>query len=222
MRIGATSDLHGYLPVIPADLDLLLIAGDIGVLADRSLEGFPQRHDPMARPLTLADFAAWLGSVECPVIGIAGNHDFGLAGSLGELAARDLPWTYLRDEWVEVDGLTVHGSPWTPTYGQWAFMLDDHLLADEWGMIPEFVDVLVTHGPPHGTMDIGHGGEPAGSRTLAERVSELEVLLHVFGHIHGSRGVEVTEQADYTQVVANVSYVDEDYRPAGPIMTFDI
>lgn len=212
MIVGATADLHGYLPDIPDNLDLLLIAGDIGVLADHHLESF----SGMDR--TMADLEDWLDSAPCEVVAIAGNHDFGLAGSVNNIYAHNLNWVYLRDETVRVNGLKIHGSPWTPTYGPWAFMQDDLVLFDKWAMIPTDVDILMTHGPPKGVMDVGHGGVAAGSESLRRRLLELDgPMLHIFGHIHGSRG----ETHDDTTITANVAYVDEAYQPVG-IMTFDL
>jgi Icc-related predicted phosphoesterase len=96
-------------------------------------------------------------------------------------------------------------------------MQDDILLADKWAQIPDDVDILLTHGPPLGVMDVGHGGVPAGSATLRQRLLDIDPVLHVFGHIHGSRGV-IEED---TKTTANAAYVDEAYKPVG-IMEFDV
>lgn len=212
MKVGATADLHGYLPDIPDDLDLLLIAGDIGVKEDLHLESFP------GIDRKLMHLEEWLHRIDCEVVAIAGNHDFGLAGVLGDSRARSLPWTYLLDETVQINGLTIHGSPWTPTYGNWAFMQDDEELARKWALIPDDVDILITHGPPFGVMDVGHGGVPAGSETLRQRLTQIDPVLHIFGHIHGSRGVR---WHDTNYLTANVAYVDEAYQPL-EMMTFEL
>jgi len=80
------------------------------------------------------------------------------------------------------------------------------------------VDILVTHGPPWGVMDVGHGGVAAGSETLRQRLTQIDPMMHVFGHIHGSRGVS---WQDTNYLTANVAFVDEDYRPLS-VMEFDM
>jgi Icc-related predicted phosphoesterase len=59
-----------------------------------------------------------------------------------------------------------------------------------WAGIPDDVDVLITHGPPHGVLDLSPGQvEPMGDRELMARVKELPSLrLHCFGHVHGGYG----------------------------------
>ena len=56
-------------------------------------------------------------------------------------------------------------------------------------MIPDDTDVLITHRPPFGILDLRFGkGEPAGCELLLKRVQEIEPRVHLFGHIHGSYG----------------------------------
>ena len=62
---------------------------------------------------------------------------------------------YLEDSGIEIDGVRFWGSPWTPNFMDWAFMLDrDELLYQKWKAIPEHTDVLITHGPPKGIGDL--------------------------------------------------------------------
>ena len=70
-------------------------------------------------------------------------------------------------------------------------------LAAVWAKIPYGLDVLVTHGPPCGVLDDAtayRGGSWAGPdlngcQDLADRVALVRPRIHVFGHIHGQRGV---------------------------------
>jgi len=210
VRVAAISDLHGFLPEIPP-CDVLLIAGDVCPLEDHGLD-FQEEW------LTGA-FSEWLrGLAAVRVVGIAGNHDF--VAEARPALMRGLPWTYLCDDTVEVGALRIHGSPWTPTFMNWAFMLDEADLDGVWAVIPSDVDVLLTHGPPFGHGDLAVHGLHVGSRTLAARLPQLERLrLHAFGHIHegwGSRDIEGGT------TIANVSYVDFDYRPVQPATVFEL
>jgi Icc-related predicted phosphoesterase len=77
-------------------------------------------------------------------------------------------------------------------------------------MIPEGTDVLITHGPPFGTLDQSHLITPhLGCEELAKAVLKLKPRLHIFGHIHGGHGRAIS--ASGTQFV-NASVLDEAYR----------
>jgi Icc-related predicted phosphoesterase len=210
LRAAAISDLHGFLPDVPP-CDLLLIAGDVCPVEDHDLD-FQRRW--LAGP-----FSDWLDRLDAgEIVGIAGNHDFIAEADPGLM--RSLPWTYLCDESIDVDGVRVHGSPWTPTFMAWAFMHDEEDLAAVWAGIPDEVDVLVTHGPPLGHGDLAVHGVHVGSGKLAERLAQLDRLrLHAFGHIHEAGGSRDTLDG---ATIANVSYVDFDYRPAHPAAVFEL
>ncbi|KAF8521259.1 Metallo-dependent phosphatase-like protein [Hysterangium stoloniferum] len=51
----------------------------------------------------------------------------------------------------------------------------------------------LTHGPPHGVLDATIGGAHVGCADLAGRLHAVRPRLHVFGHIHEARGVEVRD-----------------------------
>jgi Icc-related predicted phosphoesterase len=209
-RIVATADLHGNLPEVP-QCDVLLVAGDVCPVSDHRLD-FQRRWLEDA-------FAPWLlRAPAAAIVGIAGNHDF--VAEADPALVRGLPWTYLCDETALAGGLKVHGSPFTPTFRDWAFMRDDGELVETWARVPDDVDVLVTHGPPFGRGDLVVDGHRAGSETLALRLAELERLrLHVFGHIHEGFG---SRDRVGGALVANVSYVDFHYAPVQPPVVFEL
>src|SRR5471030_2684531 len=130
MRIVCVSDTHGIapLPVVPP-CDLLLHAGDV-----EDIRLHP--HDSLLQQRRLEEvFAPWLEAAPARhKVGIAGNHDF--LGLRDPGVLRGLPWRYLCDETVEIEGLTIHGSPWTPPFFDWAFMLPEHELAVKWALVP--------------------------------------------------------------------------------------
>jgi hypothetical protein len=97
---------------------------------------------------------------------------------------------YLQDSGATVAGLRFWGSPWQPAYNDWAFNLPRGApLAQKWALIPEGLDVLVTHGPPAGYGDGSSiGRERAGCADLIARVEVTRPRLHLFGHIHEDGG----------------------------------
>ncbi|KAF7872879.1 uncharacterized protein EAF02_008950 [Botrytis sinoallii] len=56
--------------------------------------------------------------------------------------------------------------------------------------IPEGVDIVMTHGPPHTILDQVDGSYK-GCRNLLRAVSRVRPLMHCFGHIHEGNGANL-------------------------------
>src|SRR5690554_271138 len=126
--ISDTHSLHRRIPEIP-DGDILIHAGD-------SLGQGTQEN--------LADLNDWLGTLpHRRKIVIAGNHDW-VFQEAPELARETLTHAiYLEESGVELEGLQFWGSPWTPQFLDWAFMLErGQTLRGKWQLIPKNTDVL--------------------------------------------------------------------------------
>ena len=54
--------------------------------------------------------------------------------------------------------------------------------------IPADTEILLSHGPPYGILDLTKGGVKAGCHGLLKRVSEVKPLVCQFGHIHETYG----------------------------------
>ncbi|MBM3635177.1 MAG: hypothetical protein FJW99_07855 [Actinobacteria bacterium] len=215
IRAIITSDLHGNLPsddVLPAG-DLLVICGDI------CPDGPRRPADPHLQAEWLnGPFREWLTAQSARysgVAGIAGNHDFGFERGL---QPRDLPWVYLEDSGEEIAGLRVWGSPWVTLPG-WAFHRRDEDIARALVHAPAGeVDLLITHGPPRGILDLSYRGKPRGSMSTIAETARIAPVVHAFGHIHEQYG---TRSVDCTLFV-NASYCDYRYRPLQAPMVIDI
>lgn len=151
---------------------------------------------------------------------IAGNHDWGFQTQSLLTEPLITNATYLRDSSVVIDDVKFYGSPWTPEFCGWAFMVSGpEKLAACWEQIPEDTNVLITHGPAYGHLDtIRSGSENLGCKELTSRMEKLPNLkLHVFGHIHGGYGVE------YGKVIrVNAATCDERYRPINPFVSITL
>lgn len=183
VRIVCVSDTHGY------HRDLDLPAGDVVIFAGDMTQGGSMEQ--------LADFDDYLGaSSHSRRLVIAGNHDLCFERKPEQSRKVLQHATYLQDEAVEIDGMTIYGAPWQPTLVEgagsfWAFDLPrGEALAKKWASIPDEVDLLVTHAPPHGIRDEIYTGDAIGCRDLYERVAEVQPDIHVFGHVHERPGVE--------------------------------
>jgi len=83
---------------------------------------------------------------------VAGNHDFVLQQTdrRNWLLANNYGVTYLEDSFININGIGIYGSPWSPVFGMWAFMKHRNAELDEvWQKVPTdgSVDLLVTHTP---------------------------------------------------------------------------
>jgi calcineurin-like phosphoesterase family protein len=204
MKIVAIADLHGYLPEIPP-ADVFLLAGDICPVRDHSLK--------RQAKWVWDEFRPWLMSVPAKYkFGIAGNHDF-IAQEDPSLMY-DLPWEYLQDEPFQFEDEVVYGTPWVPTFGQWAFMDDEDKLVDKWKKIPDTTTILLSHGPMAGYGGFTARDVDAGSTTMRDRVENLKHLrFHAFGHIHEAYGDYERHLETGLVLHSNVSFVDLHYRP---------
>jgi len=142
------------------------------------------------------DFIDWFSGVDIPTkIYVAGNHDTSIEkGLIMGNDFTDNGITYLENESIVLDGIKIFGSPHTPQFGQWAFMKARHKLERVWGMaIDDDVDVIVTHGPPKGILDLAEDRngclEYCGDKSLLNRVKEVKPKLVLFGHIHNARDI---------------------------------
>lgn len=99
---------------------------------------------------------------------------------------------------IELEGVKIWGSPITPTFFNWAFNRDPGAdIQKYWNKIPEDTDILVTHGPAYGILDLSRN-QHVGCKDLLEKIKKLSNLkLHCFGHIHEPYGKE-------TKIINNV------------------
>jgi len=175
--IVCVSDTHGrHEEVAIPDGDVLVHAGDL------TREGWLEE---------VAQFDSWLASLPHKhKVVVCGNHDWCFQETPGQARALLRHAVYLQDEAAVVAGLRFYGSPWQPWFLDWAFNLPrGSELAAKWAMIPEDTEVLVTHGPPAGVLDLTKRGERPGCADLLDRVRAVRPRLHVFGHIHEAAGV---------------------------------
>ncbi len=197
MRLVCISDTHGrHGELSLPEGDFLLHAGDF------------TSHGELAE---IAMFNAWLGTLpHRRKVVIAGNHDFALE-RLPEIARPMLTHAiYLEDEEVSLDGLRIYGSPWQPLFFNWAFNLErGEPLKRKWERIPAGIDVLLTHGPPQGILDLTSRGSPVGCADLLSAVARVKPRLHLFGHIHEAYGQQTRGGVTYV----NASSCDLRYRP---------
>ena len=160
---------------------------------------------------------------------VAGNHDFVLqqGDRRNWLLANNYGVTYLEDSFININGIGIYGSPWSPVFGMWAFMKNRNAELDEvWQKVPTdgSVDLLVTHTPRYGRFDVSvRGNYNVGCEMLANRINDIHPKVHVFGHIHECGGMikEETEVPLEGMVSLNASLLNIRYVLANPIWIWD-
>jgi Icc-related predicted phosphoesterase len=124
-----------------------------------------------------------------------------------------------------VEGLRIWGSAITPYFCNWAWnRYRGAEIKRHWDKIPNDIDVLVTHGPPHKILDTILRTDPVmgnnvGCQDLFNKILEIPTLKHhFFGHIHGGYGHENFNGVDYW----NCAVCDESYVPTNLPIVVDI
>lgn len=221
-KICCISDLHGYLPKDIEPCDIVLICGDISPLN--------MQFNAMLMSIWLdSEFKQWAFSLPCKkVLFIAGNHDAFFEGRY-DLVKKMFPnedkVTYLCDELYNFEGLEIWGTPFCSIFGTWPFMRNPYFLREHFKLIPEGVDILMTHDAPYGVSDVllqktawcteGHIGNPE----LREAILEKSPKYNVHGHLHSTS--HEWERLGAT-MVTNCSLNDEYYEVKYAPIYFEI
>lgn len=205
LQLTLISDTHTKHKQITDDIiggDMIIHAGDISSIGNIE---------------EIRNFLKWYDSLQYShKIFIAGNHDYGFETHIRDDSVMKLldefpNITYLMDSGIEIEGMKIYGSPWQPRFFDWAFNVDRNSeeLNSKWEMIPDDIDILITHGPASGFVDrVKFRHEHLGCELLVKHIKDrVKPILHVCGHIHTGRGVI---ESDGT-VFVNASVLNERY-----------
>ncbi|EQB79184.1 hypothetical protein CB1_056579060 [Camelus ferus] len=109
----------------------------------------------------------------------------------------------------------------TPWFNGWGFNLPrGQSLLDKWNLIPEGIDILMTHGPPLGFRDwVPKELQRVGCVELLNTVQRrVRPKLHVFGGIHEGYGIMTDGYTTYI----NASACTVSFQPTNPPIIFDL
>jgi Icc-related predicted phosphoesterase len=209
LNIWHISDTHTFhdMLTVPENIDMVIFSGDCS-----------NPRESLANSFEVLKFLKWFK--ELPIkykIFVAGNHDT----SIERKIIFDLDFgdeiIHLWDSEVIIEGFKIWGSPYTPSFGfGWAFNKDRAKIYKVWEQIPEDVDIVVTHGPPKGILDLTYNRdnelEMCGDLALKKRIKEIQPKLVCFGHIHNMNGVTnqgYVKLADHDTIYSNGSIVTD-------------
>lgn len=212
INILPLSDIHSNIDVLDFiqsnnryNPDLITISGDIWE-RQYNLEYFVDYMNEFQR------------SMDCPIVMIQGNHDFWDRGIFNKSENIHV----IHNSGIELLGLKIWGSPYTPPFFNWNHMLEDgpygldNIFKE---MMPDELDILLSHGPPKGYCDmVKRQSKHLGSISLYDGIL-LHKPRYVFcGHIHtGNRKEKIIHMDsdvswnESCTMVYNVSVLDENY-----------
>lgn len=187
MKIAAFSDCHWQYDKIKEfpEADILIFAGDwcgSGYYISET-----------------TDFLTWFKKLPYKhKVAIPGNHD--RLCELNEEMCKDLfrqaDAHLLIDESIELQGMSIYGTPWSTFFNNWAYMLPEEQLKWKFKAIPSKLDILVSHTPPKGICDPnGYGSE-----SLRKILNDVMPKIHIFGHNHGGYGYDFQINTKYYNV----------------------
>lgn len=205
------SDTHGVLPdpELLKDASVVLHAGDIG--PDQNVKDWQHKV-----------FCPWLEQLQglgVQFYGTYGNHDnpqWWKPYSHQPVKGQKI----VVDSLVAIEDELVWFSPWSVTFGSWAWMSSEGKLALKYDKIPDSTTMIVSHTPMY--RDLGGmtlRGEEAGSVALRYRVEQLlagdpgDLTTLVCGHIHEGYGRYDLDGLD----IINAAQMDLNYVPGNPI-----
>jgi Icc-related predicted phosphoesterase len=232
VKIVAISDTHcQHDSITIPDCDILIHAGDSTY---RGTVG------------EISDFFKWFQSLNQAKhkIYVPGNHDH-LAHKNTKLFNELIPSNVnvLIDRSIVLEGLKIHGSPWSPFFYDWSFNgLEERgyeglgyeggpgwnakpdsehpLLSEVFAKIEDDVNIVICHGPPRlGNLDRTPDGKAVGSNELIKRLVNLkELKAGFYGHIHEGYGCHVFNGVPHF----NVASCNRDYKPVNPVTVFEL
>ena len=209
-NIWHISDTHGYheLLKIPNNIDIVIHSGDSTNSKNR-----------YKNQVEFQNFLIWfkLLPIKHKIL-IAGNHDATLFYNTFNIKS-DLKLhgiTYLENNLSEIEGLKIYGSPIVPTFGNWYFMKNRAKMYKIWENIPDNIDILITHTPPKGILDLSYGRdnklEYCGCNALKKRIFDIQPKLMLFGHIHNTTNIinaGILKLSKYKTIFSNGSVVTD-------------
>lgn len=196
-NLDVLDEMHGFLDwmsELPHRVKLL-VPGNHDSTLERALQDYSRYHDPIDLPtascgITLLSGLGWQGHY------VHNDPD-------GRLRIAGATWSWVRNSRFRAfsAGSEAELEP------RWA-----------WLELGYPVDILVTHVPPAGILDLERGIS-WGSSTLKDFIEKQPPALHLFGHVHacGGQNVRIGQT-----IHANVACCGPRYAIEHPPAVFDV
>jgi Icc-related predicted phosphoesterase len=210
MKIWHISDTHTFhgLLEIPENIEIVIFSGDCS-----------NPKNPYLNKTEVDNFIYWFSKLPIKSkVFVAGNHDTSIEKRLiTKLDFSSNGIVYLENDFIEIEGVKIWGSPITPTFGEgWAFNKNRSKLHNLWSQIPIDTDIVITHGPPKGILDLSYDRsnlmEFCGCVAFTKAMLKLSPKLCLFGHIHNCQDIVNTgyrKFSNHQTIYSNGSVVED-------------
>tara|TARA_Y100000294_G_scaffold177178_1_gene201739 strand:- start:969 stop:1598 length:630 start_codon:yes stop_codon:yes gene_type:complete len=175
MKFVCSSDTHGkHNQLSVPDGDVFIFTGDVSEKGSAKL---------------LPQFNEFLGNLPHKhKIVVSGNHDILYEIDCDRSLQNVLTnCVYLDDSEITIEGIRIWGARWNPNI--FNKMAEGNGITNKWDLVPEGIDILLSHGAPFGLGDINSHGNHAGSKDLLQAIRRIKPKYYVFGHLHRGYGV---------------------------------
>ncbi|MBA5628987.1 metallophosphatase domain-containing protein [Moheibacter lacus] len=187
LHLSDSHNQHRSLENLP-EADIIVHSGDFSFAGTRA---------------EFLDFLNWfLGLDYQHKIFIGGNHDYFLEGKSQKDIQKMLPKNchYLFHSGVTIENIKFWGVP--------MFVSEDidGSYFRKIKRIPKNTDILISHNPPFGILDLD-GKINFVCKSLGEKIVEIKPKFHLFGHIHNAFGIEKSKHTTFS----NASILNGNY-----------
>lgn len=202
MKIQAFGCTHGFHEGIKIEegVDMLIHTGDES-----------NSRAPEINRNECINFLEWYAIQDAKYkIFVAGNHSTAIEKKLVRRdEIEEYGIIYLEHESIEIEGLKIFGSPYTPNFNDWSFMRDRSKMDKLWKHIPDDTDILIIHGPPKGILDLTEDRDAilkqVGDMSLLTHIKRVRPKHHFFSHVHDrgviqNRGTKIQGDTQYHNV----------------------
>jgi Icc-related predicted phosphoesterase len=194
LKIACISDTHmHHNKIVMPKCDMIIHAGDFTYRGE---------DDEVSR------FLKWYEKQQADYkILILGNHEVGLSRKpFQEIKqiVNDHGIVLLHNTHFQLGDIKIYGSPYSHRFGSWAYGATEQELDAMYNLIDPDCDIIVTHGPAKGRLDLCPNGS-VGSIALSSWIQSVphKLKLHVTGHIHESRGTAIHKASNYNYLTVN-------------------
>ncbi|KAL4223462.1 hypothetical protein ACF0H5_016933 [Mactra antiquata] len=234
VRIVHISDTHmrhnDYIDHLPHG-DILVHSGDFSAFSIGRYFG----NKTSDRDRVIDEINKFFGKVNFEhKVFVPGNHELSFdVNTKAYIEERLTDVHYLQDSSINIEGINIYGSPWNSkrwtSYAR-GFAKNANKLIKHWNLIPKQTDILVTHLPPEGILDLATK-KFSGLKNLFSRNSACDVCcssheayehwgckdlrniilkgvrptLHLFGHVHEDTGIQEIDGITFSNAALKIN-----------------
>lgn len=178
LHISDTHGQHNSLQLDLTNIDVLVHSGDES-----------NYKSPSINHGEFNSFLNWFADLDIEKkIFVPGNHSTWIEANEKEarrlFKERDI--IFLNKNEIVIDNVKFYGDAVNPLFGNWAYNIKREKLHKHWSLIPDDTDVLITHTPAYGILDVvdNRRMEFTGCKNLYKQIQKRNIKAHLFGHIH--------------------------------------